>query len=182
MGAGSKPLSALDADEVIAHFDLAPHPEGGYFRETYRDAETQADTGRAHSTAIYYLLKQGQKSHWHRVDAAESWHFYGGAPLRLSLYHESAHAYEPAEEQGGVKRFLLAGAELCLHGDQAGAVEDHITQAMTLPITPQLVIPKGFWQMAEALGPWTLVGCVVAPGFEFSGFELAPPEWHPPLS
>ena len=137
-----------EADRIIAHLKLQPHPEGGWYRETWRDV-LRAD-GRAHSTAIYFLLKQGEASHWHRVDASETWHFYRGAPLRLSL----------ADGQGGPVHHVL-GQEV-----ESG---QH----------PQIVVPPGVWQAARSLGAYTLVGCTVAPGFEFSGFELAPPGWTP---
>ncbi len=135
------------ADDIIEALALKPHPEGGYFRETFRDLHG-AD-GRAASTAIYYLLKAGQRSHWHRVDAAEIWHFYAGAPLVLSIKTLAAVS---------VHRL---GADLL-----AGEV-------------PQLIVPAHIWQSAEFTGPWTLVGCTVAPGFEFRGFEMAPEGWQP---
>jgi len=78
----------LDADEIIRLLDLVPHPEGGWFRETFRDQSEP----RAHSTAIYYLLKAGERSHWHRVDAAEVWHWYAGGPLALSVSPDSQFA------------------------------------------------------------------------------------------
>lgn len=137
--------AALTADEIIALLKLAPHPEGGYFTETFRDA---ADDRRAHSTAIYYLLKSGQRSHWHRVDAAEVWHWYAGGALSLSI-----------SEDGRAPETLTLGPDLA-RGQR-----------------PQLVVPQGHWQAAEPLGAFTLVGCTVAPGFEFSGFEMAPPDW-----
>lgn len=137
----------MTADELIKELDLSPHPEGGYFRETFRD--NQAGT-RARSTAIYYLLKAGEKSHWHRVDACEVWHWYAGSPLNLSI----------AEPDGPAVCHVL-GSE--------------ITKGMS----PQIIVPEGHWQAAESTGGWTLVGCTVAPGFEFDGFELAPPGWRP---
>ncbi len=136
----------LTAEEIIARLELKPHPEGGHYRETHRDART-AD--RAASTAIYYLLVRGERSHWHRVDAAEVWHFYGGDNLLLEIAGNDA-----------VTRLVL-GPDLA-----SGA-------------QPQLVVPKGAWQAAQSLGAWTLVGCTVAPGFEFSGFEMAPKDWSP---
>jgi hypothetical protein len=137
------------ADEVIRLLGLEPHPEGGHFRETFRDAPG-AD-GRALSTAIVYLLREGERSHWHRVDAAEVWHFHAGAPLRLRI--------SPA---GGTSETVTLGIALAA-GER-----------------PQAVAPAGAWQSAESLGAWTLVGCTVAPGFEFEGFEMAPPDWEPP--
>jgi uncharacterized protein len=135
------------AAEVIEALQLGPHPEGGYFRETFRDATT--DGGRAASTAIYYLLASGQRSHWHRIDAAEIWHWYAGAPLHLSI-------------------------------KSAEAVEIHrLGPDMFAGEAPQIVVPPHAWQSAEAQGDWTLVGCTVAPGFEFSQFEVAAPDWQP---
>src|SRR5690242_20558585 len=142
--------AVLSAADVIRLLDLAPHPEGGHFRETFRDAR-RVDGGRAASTAIYFLLARGERSHWHRVDAAEVWHYYAGAPLALEI---------AAREHGGVERVRL-GAAL--------AAEER----------PQAVVPAGAWQAAESLGDWTLVGCTVAPGFDFKGFELAPKGWEP---
>jgi len=144
-GGGTPQLSARD---IVRLLDLAPHPEGGHFRETFRDAAAAA--GRSHSTAILYLLAAGERSHWHRVDAAEIWHHYCGAPLRLSLSPDGRRA---DHQQLGVD--LLAGER------------------------PQIVVPKGCWQAAESFGAWTLVGCTVAPGFEFTGFEMAPAGFSP---
>jgi predicted cupin superfamily sugar epimerase len=138
-------LDGLTAEAVARLLDLAPHPEGGFYRETFRDAHQVAGK-RAASTAIYYLLPAGQVSAWHRVDAAEIWHWHAGAPLELSLY----------DEDGG-RRVLRLGADLV-------AAE-----------RPQGVVPAGVWQSARSLGDWTLVGCTVAPGFEFAHFELAAP-------
>ena len=132
----------LAADEVVRLLGLAPHPEGGHYRETFRDAAT-VGAGRAASTAIYFLLRAGERSRWHRVDAAEVWHFYLGAPLALRV------------AAAGERTTLRLGAGLAA-GER-----------------PQLVVPAGAWQSAASLGAWTLVGCTVAPGFEFSGFELA---------
>jgi predicted cupin superfamily sugar epimerase len=131
------------ADRLIRLLDLKPHPEGGYFRETFRDGG--GVNGRAHSTAIYFLLKAGEVSRWHRVDAAEIWHFYRGAPLELKI---------------GRERYAL-GPDI----DEAQV--------------PQLVVPPGAWQSARSLGDYTLVGCTVAPGFEFSKFEMAPDGFEP---
>ena len=139
----------LSAADVIRRLDLRPHPEGGHFRETFRDPLADA-TGRSASTLIYFLLDVGDVSDWHRVDAVEVWHFYAGAPLVLTI---SANGHD-AEA-----RYL--GPDLA-----AGQV-------------PQLVVPAGYWQTATSLGAWTLVGCTVAPGFSFDGFERAPPNWRP---
>lgn len=141
-------VSQLSAAEIIARLGLAPHPEGGHYRETFRD-ERRDGNGRAYSTAIYFLLAEGERSHWHRVDAAETWHYYAGAPLALRI----------ATDQDTLT--ILLGANIT-----AGEL-------------PQAIVSAGAWQAAESLGEWTLVGCTVAPGFEFSGFELAPPDWHP---
>ena len=139
----------LAADEVVRLLGLAPHPEGGHYRETFRDAAT-AGAGRAASTAIYFLLRAGERSRWHRVDAAEAWHWYLGAPLALSV------------ATAGERTTLRLGADLAA-GER-----------------PQAVVPAGAWQRAESLGAWTLLGCTVAPGFAFSGFELAPAGFCPP--
>lgn len=138
----------LSADEVIRLLGLEPHPEGGHFRETLRDPGPGGE--RALSTAIYYLLKDGEVSHWHRLDVTEMWHWYAGAPLALSV---------SGPERAAVTHVL--GADL------AGGAR------------PQAVVPRGHWQSARSLGAWTLVGCTVAPGFELSGFELAPEGWTP---
>jgi predicted cupin superfamily sugar epimerase len=133
----------LTAEDVIRLLGLKPHPEGGHYRETFRDPRT-LEGGRAASTAIYFLLGRGERSHWHRVDAAETWHWYAGAPLVLQI------------DDGNAARSLLLGADLA-NGER-----------------PQAVVPAHAWQAAESTGDWSLVGCTVAPGFEFSGFEIAP--------
>jgi len=137
-----------DADEVIRRLGLERHPEGGWFRETFRD--TGSAGGRGASTAIYYLLRSGEVSHWHRVDAAEIWHWYAGDPLLLSLSADGKRS----------ERLKLGPA---FDRDEA----------------PQRVVPARHWQSARSLGAWTLVGCTVAPAFEFAGFEMAPPGWEP---
>lgn len=142
-------LEGLSADAVASLLDLEPHPEGGRFREVFRDVATD-ENGRARSTAIYFLLAAGEVSAWHRVDAVEVWHFYAGGPLALTL---SPNGHDAEAHRLGTN--LAAGER------------------------PQVVVPAGWWQAAESLGAWTLVGCTVAPGFEFSGFELAPPDWRP---
>jgi predicted cupin superfamily sugar epimerase len=139
-------MSPNSADQIIELLELKPHPEGGWYRETFRDAA--GPDGRARSTAIYFLLKAGERSHWHRVDAVEIWHWHAGAPLELGV------------GGGGVRRLVL-GADL-------GAGQ-----------RPQGIVPVGAWQAARSLGEWTLVGCTVAPGFAFEGFELAPPGFEP---
>ncbi len=136
-------IDRLTATDVIRLLGLAPHPEGGHFRETFRDACQIGE--RAVSTAIYFLLARGERSHWHRIDAVEVWHWYAGAPLALEI----------ADEMGQTKGLTL--------GNNLAADE-----------RPQAIVPARAWQAAETLGDWTLCGCTVAPGFEFSGFELAP--------
>lgn len=141
-------MTSLTAKEVIAKLGLEAHPEGGWYRETFRDPR-EVD-GRSVGTAIYYLLDVGEVSDWHRVDAAEIWHWHAGAPMVITVspngHDASAHHLGPALEQGQL---------------------------------PQLVVPAGHWQTATSLGAWTLVGCTVAPGFEFAGFEMAPQGWRP---
>ena len=139
---------SMQAADVIRMLGLEPHPEGGHFRETFRDAAGPG--GRAHSTAIYYLLAVGETSEWHRVDAAETWHFYAGAPLVITVSPDGHDA-----------RACHLGSDLA-----AGQ-------------RPQLVVPAGHWQSATSLGAWSLVGCTVAPGFDFAGYEMAPPDWRP---
>lgn len=133
---------SLTANEVIRLLQLEAHPEGGYYRETFRDSNKTGE--RSASTAIYFLLKQGEISRWHRIDSVEVWHWYGGAPIRLQIRNAD----------GSVETVLL-GNDL-LKNER-----------------PQVIIPAYAWQTAESLGDWTLVGCTVAPGFEFTGFELA---------
>ena len=137
---------AATAEEIIARLGLQPHPEGGHYREMFR----ADDRPRGAGTAIYFLLKAGERSHWHRVDADEIWHHYAGAPLKLSL-----------SEDGRTVRHLRLGSDL--------AIDER----------PQAVVPRHVWQAARSLGHWTLVGCTVSPAFEFAGFELAPPGWSP---
>ena len=138
----------LSAEDVIHLLDLKPHPEGGHYRETFRDSQTDSN-GRSASTAIYFLLKRGERSHWHRVDAAEAWHWHAGSALELRI------------NAGAGTQVLRLGADLAL-GER-----------------PQAVVPANAWQAAESLGDWTLVGCTVAPGFQFERFELAAPGWAP---
>lgn len=138
-----------DARAIIDRLGLQPHPEGGWFVETYR--HDPGDGGRGASTAIYYLLEVGDCSAWHRVrDADEVWHWYAGAPLALTV---SPNGHDATAHRLGPD--ILAGQR------------------------PQLVIPAGHWQTAESLGRWTLCGCTVAPAFQFDGFEMAPPDWRP---
>ncbi|MCI0599345.1 MAG: cupin domain-containing protein [Beijerinckiaceae bacterium] len=143
------PISIHSASEIIRLLGLRPHPEGGHFRQTFRDLAAD-DKGRARSTLIYFLLQSGEVSRWHRVDAAEVWHYYAGAPLEINISADGEHA--TAHRLGPD---LAAGER------------------------PQFVVPALCWQSAMSIGAWTLVGCSVAPGFEFSGFKLAPPDWAP---
>jgi uncharacterized protein len=136
------------AADMIAQLALKPHPEGGHYRETFRDSKLDAN-GRSRSTAIYFLLARGERSHWHRVDAVEIWHYYAGDALILRI----------ADDDG--MRNITLGPDIA-----AGEV-------------PQATVPAYAWQAAESVGDWTLVGCTVAPGFEFANFELAPKGWQP---
>jgi predicted cupin superfamily sugar epimerase len=141
-------MLAPEASDLIARLGLSPHPEGGWYRETFRDRA--GPDGRAVSTAILFLLAAGERSHWHRVDASEIWLWHAGAPLALDI---SADGSAVARQRLGPD---LAAGE-----------------------TPQAVVPAGHWQAAESLGGHALVSCVVAPGFDFARFELAPPGWRP---
>jgi predicted cupin superfamily sugar epimerase len=144
------PASAaeMSAAEIIARLELKPHPEGGHFRETFRDSRSDAG-GRSRSTAIYFLLARGERSHWHRIDAVEVWHYYAGSALTLKI-----------ADDDGAWSFKL--------GPNLAAGEQ-----------PQAIVPPHTWQAAESTGDWTLVGCTVAPGFDFATFELAPTGWEP---
>ena len=139
---------AVEADQIINHLALSPHPEGGFYRETFRDPPAGGRRGAL--TLIYYLLRRGERSAWHRIDATEVWHHYAGAALRLHLSADGRSA-----------RALTLGTDFAA-GEQA-----------------HWVVPAGAWQAAESLGAWTLVGCTVAPAFEFAGFEMAPAGWAP---
>ena len=132
----------MTADDIIAKLNLAPHPEGGYYRQTW----IAENAGRATGTCIYFLLKDGESSHWHSVDATEIWLYHSGAPLILSL---------AATDQGPATDHKL-GPDLAR--DEA----------------PQIIVPLGHWQAARTTGDWTLVSCTVSPGFDFAGFTLAP--------
>lgn len=144
-------MDHLSAADIRALLGMQPHPEGGHFVETFRDAEVEGHGARGASTAIYFLLEAGDVSHWHRVlDAAEVWHFYTGAPLVITL---SPNGHDAEAHRLGIN--------------------------LALGERPQIVVPAGWWQTATSLGAWTLVGCTVAPGFEFATFEMAPPDWRP---
>jgi predicted cupin superfamily sugar epimerase len=138
----------MTAEDVIATLQMRLHPEGGHYVETWR--HRPPDGGRGTGTAIYYLLKAGERSHWHRVDAAEIWHWYAGAPLDLSLSWDGV-----AVEVSSLGNDLATGAR------------------------PQILVPPGVWQSATSAGEWSLVGCTVSPAFEFAGLEMAPPGWGP---
>ena len=139
---------SLGSDAIIRALGLKPHPEGGFYAETWRDPAPEGQRGAG--TAIYYLLRAGEVSAWHRVDAAEIWHWYAGAPLRLRL-----------SDDGRELRDVLLGPDVIV-GQR-----------------PQAIVPPHGWQSAESTGAWTLAGCTVSPAFEFAGFEMAPPGWEP---
>jgi uncharacterized protein len=142
-------MSTLTAQDIIRMLGLKPHPEGGHFRETFRDAKQTVD-GRAASTAMYFLLARGERSHWHRLDAVEVWHWYAGAPLQLEI----------AAAPGRIERVTLGGD-------------------ISAGLRPQAVVAADVWQAAQSTGDWTLVGCTVAPGFDFAKHDLAPAGWSP---
>ena len=137
-----------EADQIIARLRLTPHPEGGWYRETWRAPEIDGRRGTA--TAILFLLKEGERSHWHKVDAAEIWFWHAGSSLHLTV----------AAEGGAESSVRLGGDPL----------KDEVPQHM---IAPHL------WQAAEADQGWALVSCVVSPAFSFEGFTLAAPDWRP---
>jgi len=132
----------VTADQIIAHLNLAPHPEGGHYRQTW----IAKNDGRPTGTCIYFLLKAGERSHWHRVDATEIWLYHAGAPLILSLAETDA-----------------------------GPATDHLLTPDLNNGAPQIIVPEDHWQAAQTTGDFTLVSCTVSPGFTFDGFTLAPP-------
>ncbi|KQX25336.1 MULTISPECIES: cupin domain-containing protein [unclassified Sphingomonas] len=138
----------MDPAALVERLGLTPHPEGGWYRETWREP---AGDGRGHATAIYFLLEAGQRSHWHRVDAAELWLFHAGTAIDLLI----------APDGNGPVETIRIGADV-IAGER-----------------PQGLVPAGRWQSAETRGGWALVSCIVAPGFDFAGFELAAPGWAP---
>ncbi len=138
----------LTPDRIIDLLGMQPHPEGGHYVETYRDAPPGG--GRGVKTGIYFLLRAGERSHWHRVDAVEMWHWHAGGPLELSI----------SEDGRSVDRLILGMDLLAGQG-------------------PQGVVPAHAWQAARPLEGWVLVGCTVSPAFEFAGFEMAPEGWEP---
>jgi uncharacterized protein len=139
----------LSLEAVILTLGLKPHPEGGFYREMLRVDAPEGQ--RSPGTAIYYALGRGDRSHWHRVDAVEIWHYYAGAALELSVTASTDNVPDVHVLGPGI----TAGQR------------------------PQIIVPKDHWQSAVSTGDWSLVGCTVSPGFEFSGFEMAPPGWRP---
>lgn len=140
-------MNNLSVSQIIEMLEMKPHPEGGYYSETFRDEED----GVTRSTAIYYLLESGRPSHWHRVHgSSEIWHHYAGEPVSLTI---SSNGHDTESHRLG--KTLQFGER------------------------PQVVVPSGWWQSAECVGKWALVGCTVAPGFEFENFELAEEDWQP---
>ncbi len=141
----------MTAAQVIALLDLSPHPEGGHYRQTWVDTPATPDA-RPSGTSIYFLLAEGEQSHWHRVDATEIWHYHAGAPLVLMR----------AADDAGPRQEDVLGPDLA-----AGQ-------------RPQLIVPENHWQAARSTGGWTLVSCTVSPGFRFEGFVLAEPGFDIP--
>lgn len=137
----------MTPDQIIAHLDLTSHPEGGHFRQTW----VAENDGRPTGTSIYFLLKAGEVSHWHRVDATEIWMFHSGAPLILSISET-----------------------------ESGPARDHVLSPDLMQGEPQRIVPEGHWQAARSTGDYTLVSCTVSPGFQFDGFELAAPGFDIP--
>jgi predicted cupin superfamily sugar epimerase len=137
----------MNAQEIIAHLRLKPHPEGGHYRQTWM----ATNEGRATGTCIYFLLQQGERSHWHAVDATEIWLYHAGAPLILSLSETTD-----------------------------GPATDHLLTPDLTKGAPQLIVPENHWQSARSTGDHTLVSCTVSPGFQFDGFTLAPPDMEIP--
>ena len=139
----------MTADEIIETLGLQPHPEGGHYRETW----AADNAGRPSGTCIYFLLAEGERSHWHKVDATEIWLWHSGAPLVLSL-----------------------------SATDAGPAEDHILGPDLAAARPQIIVPEHHWQAAYSLGDYTLVSCTVSPGFQFDGFTLSEPGFDIPRS
>jgi predicted cupin superfamily sugar epimerase len=132
----------VNANQIITRLNLAPHPEGGHYRQTW----VAENAGRATGTCIYFLLKAGERSHWHKVDATEIWLYHAGAPLILSMAETDA-----------------------------GPAHDHLLTPDLNTGMPQIIVPENHWQAAWTTGEYTLVSCTVSPGFTFDGFTLAPP-------
>ena len=137
----------MTAQEIIARLNLAPHPEGGYYRQTW----VAQNEGRPSGTCIYFLLAEGERSHWHKVDATEIWLYHSGAPLILSL-----------------------------SATDAGPAHDHVLGPNLETSEPQIIVPENHWQAARTTGAYTLVSCTVSPGFSFDGFSLAAPGFDIP--
>ena len=156
-----------DAAEIVRALGMQRHPEGGWYVEIHRSRVRVSQPPRAAMTSIYYLLERGQRSHWHRVDADELWAWHAGAPMELSVAaaaDPSADHHPAADADAGTSR----------------AVTVHrLGMNLDAGERPQAVVPAHAWQSAQPLGAWSLIGCVVAPGFEFAHFELAPPGWSP---
>ncbi|MEL6464515.1 MAG: cupin domain-containing protein [Pseudomonadota bacterium] len=131
----------MTADDIITQLNLQPHPEGGHYRQTW----IAENKGRPTGTCIYFLLKAGEASHWHKVDATEIWLYHKGAPLILSL-----------------------------SASNDGPAIDHLLTPDLTQGAPQIIVPKHHWQAARTTGDYTLVSCTVSPGFQFDGFTLAP--------
>ncbi len=129
----------MNPDILIQKFGMQPHPEGGHYAETFRDQSDERGT----VSCIYFLLKAGEVSAWHRIDATEIWHFVDGAPLTLTLYTEGG---KPEERTLG--NSIAQGEE------------------------PHIIIAPHEWQSARSNGAWTLISCIVAPAFNFEGFEM----------
>ncbi len=138
----------MTADDIITQLDLAPHPEGGYYRQTW----VATNPGRPSGTCIYFLLKAGQSSHWHTVDATEIWLYHAGAPLILSM----------------------------AASDQGPAIDHVLGPDLSTGQNPQLIVPAHHWQAARTTGDYTLVSCTVSPGFQFDTFVLADPGFDIP--
>lgn len=138
----------MTPDQIIAKLGLQPHPEGGWYAETWRPKTASRPSG----TCIYFLLKAGERSHWHKVDATEIWHYYAGDPLIISI----------SETDKGPAQDNMLGSDL---------LSGH---------SPQIIVPAQHWQSARPTGEFTLVGCTVSPGFQFEGFDLAPPDFDIP--
>ena len=132
---------SMTGQEIIKHLRLTPHPEGGHYRETW----VADNEGRPSGTCIYFLLEEGENSHWHKVDATEIWLYHSGAPLVLSL-----------------------------SATEEGPAQDHVLGPDLTTAAPQIIVPENHWQAARTTGDYTLVSCTVSPGFDFSGFTLAP--------
>ena len=142
----------MNAETIIKQLDLQPHPEGGWYRQTHIDDAKP----RAHGTCIYFLLKAGESSHWHRVDADEMWFWHAGHPL-----------------------------ELRVSDDDAGPAKVHLLGPDISQMQPQALVPKDAWQAARLpkdapKDTWALVSCTVTPGFQFEGFTLAEPGFDIP--